>query len=219
MYVRSVCATLIVLFSIGFSKNCKWVYDPDVVDYPVGVNRCNYVEVTTGNNARTFSFKYSCSSTSSVTMYKYLGSFDCSGTYSESDVTDYVSYECGSDYDVCGKAFGTKTPCDCTAADKNCDTAISISLVDNICLYSTSSDYSYEWYIQCGSVSSAYARQYQYSNTKCSGDPYQTNTYHAGCQTAKNSNNETDWIICPANKSTFSVVVLAIALISSILFL
>jgi len=219
MNVRSVCATLLFLFSVGFATNCQWVYDPDVVDYPVGIGRCNYVEVTVGNRQGTYSFSYQCTSASSVAMTKFTESVTCSGTATTSDVTDEVSaFQCSSDYAQCGKAFGWKTPCDCTAADSNCDQAISVSLVDEICLYSSSSSYSYMWQIQCGSISSANAQQFQYANTQCADNPSETYRYDAGCQQGNNINNQTDWIICPGNQSTFSVVVLVIALIASILF-
>jgi len=209
---KNVFLTFALLLSVGFGKYCQWVYQP-VVGYPVGTGRCNYI-VGSGKTTKEYSFKYVCSSSNVVQEYQYFGTYDCSGTATILDISsdDGVYYECDQSYDSCGKAFGFKSPCSCTAADGNCDYAISISLVDQICVYLSSESYSYMWDIQCGSISSAYAQKMEYSNQECSGNPYQTVVFDAGC-----NKNDTDTIICPANKATFSIISLAIVLLICVL--
>jgi len=190
-------------------KNCQWVYDSlSAVNYPVGTNRCNYLV----KNKVEYSYIYECVSSSQVKLTRY-SSPDCTGdTLSVDDDYEADAYECDQDYESCGKAFGFKTPCSCTASNGDCTTAAVVSLVDQICVYDD--DSSTEWEIQCGSIDEAYAKQITYTEAKCEGSST-SRVFQAGC-TTDDDGNEIDWIVCPANKATVSFVALVLALIASI---
>jgi len=200
---------LALLFTVGYAKNCQWVYETlSVIQYPVGTNRCNYAVV---DNVE-YSYIYECTSSTTIKLSRY-STPDCTGDAKVDDDYQAAAYECDQDYESCGKTFGFKTPCSCTAANHDCTSAAAVALVDQMCVYDD--DSSYEWEIKCGSIDDAYAKQITYSEEKCQGNT-ESRTFHAGC-TEDDDGDEIDWIVCPANKATFSFVALVVALIACML--
>jgi len=209
-------AVALFLGVVANAKDCQYFYN-DLVGYPVGIERCSYYVLNYEGVTESYSFQYFCTSTGVVTEKTYDGVYDCSGTATSTTV--YTSkngtFECASDYLSCGKLFGGKTPCDCTAADGDCDYAIEISLVDEVCV--ETDDMSYMWAITCGSVSSANAVETQYADTTdCTGSSTSV-TYTAGCHTNTDYiNGEQDVIICPANVASFSLTLLMGLILASL---
>jgi len=226
-----------MMISIGFlaafislaASQCQFFYNK-AIGYPIGIERCSYVQQKSGGKLYSYSFEYYCVSEDIALMYTYYGSYTC--TAQNYSITTYKNgvngtFFCNSDYRSCGKLFGGQTPCGCTAYNSDCDYSVEISLVDQVCVEKSSRFYgynSYEWAITCGSISKANAQVSTYSASDCSGSS-SSSTYAAGCHTNEayqvlfNANtSQMDVIICPGNMASFSLALIA-ALIAVVLAL
>jgi hypothetical protein len=195
-----------LLSAVATAKDCQYFLSPDIEGFPLGIGHCSYM--ITGSTK--MSMMVTCLSENYVQANMYSESPDCTDThtsvvYGHSNAT----FDCSTTKAQCGKAYGYKTPCACTAKDGNCDSAYAISLVDDLCFTSSLSAYYYKWSITCGSLDKAQATLSIYTASDCTGTSSST-TNKAGCQTATSSNvtTEVDYIICPGNMATLSLSLL-----------
>jgi len=211
-----------LLSAMAIAKDCKYFIHPSYGAYPLGINRCSYfVE----GDTRT-SFLISCINSTHAKVTIYDKSYQCTDTHTEMifGPNDAATFDCSPTKMECGKLYGSKTPCTCTAQNGDCENAYVVSLVDEQCVTTTGIDVydSLMYEITCGSISKAQASIYYYKSTDCSGS-YEANVEKAGCAAAHNAkegNNtypvqERDIIICPGNMATLSLSLL-VALIAAV---
>jgi len=197
------------LLGLASAKECQYFlgdFFGDDVAAPLGIDHCSYWV----HNEQEYSFTITCLSTTVAQMKHYSNKIDCAGDHETYTYTsDNATFDCSTEKLTCGKAFGYKTPCVCTAEGGDCDSAVSVALVDELCV----SDY-YKWMITCGSISKANAVYNIYTGSGCTGSG-SASTFQAGCQEStayqeisNTTSDELDWIICPGNMATMSFSVL-----------
>jgi len=206
---------LSVLASEKSSKGCQYFLNMDV-GYPIGTGKCNYYVYTEGEYAGQHSFVYECVTPQLVQMYTYA-TYDCKGIHTTTTYTPINgTFSCQGHKKMCGTTFGYKTPCECTLYNGDCDAAVGMALVKDICVYSQKNGtMSYSWDITCGRVNVANARVTRFHTPDCTGTPSGSTTYPAGCfsnpayEHTFNA-SEIDWVVCPGNVPTWSLSVLAL---------
>jgi len=210
----------------GATKDCQYFFDTDLA-YPIGIDRCSYI-IRGSERSQTYSFLYHCDSTSQVTKRTYNDSFYCEGPYTNSTYNHSNSdFRCDTDFFNCGKLFGGKSPCTCNVDDGDCDYAVEISLVDQLCFNVTTgvekTAQSYMWDITCGRYTKPNAALTNYTTGDCTGSS-ETATYQEGCHDHSgyvyNNNtlwvyNEVDVIVCPGNMASFSLALIAALIFSA----
>jgi len=217
---------MIVLLASAFlgllasAKDCQYFVLPGSNTFPAGIDRCSY----TVDGGIQISWMPTCLNEDVVQLTYYYAAFDCTGrNYVETFGHNNATFDCSSTKLTCGKAFGFKHPCGCSAAAGTCDVASAISVVDGFCL-KVNGTFSVDWTITCGSISKAQGTVTRYGmSSSCSGESAGL-TNKAGCQTgdfsASTNTNYTnlEFIICPGNMATLSITLL-IGLIAAALAL
>jgi len=210
-----------LLIAEAFATQCQYFFNT-ALEYPVGIGRCSYYVYNHGGRHTQYSFEYECINENLVAAYTYGSSFTCEGTHSTAYFdSNNATFDCTTTDLNCGKLFGYKTPCTCTASDGDCYVAVEISLVDQICVYDETFDstYSYEWAITCGSIDKANAVVTSYLSSDCSGSSEST-TYAAGCSADYSdlslNGTEVDIIVCPGNMATFSLSLFAALIVGAL---
>jgi len=217
---------MIVLLASAFlgllasAKECQYFVDPELSNFPVGIDHCSY---SVSGMSQT-SWMPTCLNESMVQVTRYYDAFDCTGRnfiqyYTHNDAT----FDCSSTKFICGKAFGFKNPCGCSAEAGDCNYATAISIVDGFCL-KINDTASVDWTITCGTISKAKGTVVMYGDSSsCTGNGM-THTNKAGCQTgdfvgyANVTLDSLEFIICPGNMATLSITLL-IGLIAAALAL
>jgi len=205
MISRVLIAAL--LGAVASAKDCQYFVSALLGGYPLGIDHCSYII----EGSTKMSAMVTCMSENYAKFTMYSDSFDCVGTHTDTIYgSSNATFDCTSTKAACGKAFGYKTPCSCTAKDGTCTEAISVSVVDEICVDLGVSG-SIEYMITCGSLSKAQGTISVFSSSDCSGTGGSV-TYKAGCQTSSTYSvgnaTELDYIICPGNMATLSLSLL-----------
>jgi len=194
----------VLLGALASAKDCQYFLSEEFEIFPLGIGHCSYMI----SGSSKVSMLLTCMSESYIKVTMYSEAFDCTDTHTDMIYGhNNATFDCSTTKSQCGKAYGYKTPCSCTAKDGNCDEAYAISLVDEMC-FSTSLFYG-QWAVTCGSISKAQATLSTYSTSDCSGTAGSV-TYKAGCQSSSSYGNasEVDYIICPGNMATLSLSLL-----------
>jgi len=196
-----------LLGAVATAKDCQYFVSSTFGGYPLGIDHCSYVV----DGSTKFSAMVTCMSENYAKFTLYSSSFDCVDVHTDTIYGhNNATFDCSSTKATCGKAFGYKTPCSCTAKDGTCTEAVAISVVDDLCV-DLGTYGSVKYMITCGSLSKAQGTASSYSSSDCSGTGVSV-TYKAGCQTSSTytigNSSEVDYIICPGNMATLSLSLL-----------